>query len=67
MYCFNRRPACLGTKLVKAARAPGTTARLEEAGMNVTALGSEQFGRGMRDDLARWDRVVKASGFTTRD
>ena len=57
----------LSAEVVKGAQAADLRAKFDEAGMTVTALNRDEFARGMRDDLERWGRVVKATGFTTRD
>lgn len=57
----------LSAELVKAAKSADMRAKFEEAGMSVTALNREEFARSLQDDLARWGRVVKSTGFTTQN
>lgn len=56
----------LSAEVVRAAKASELRAKFEEAGMNLTATSREAFARGMQSDLARWDCVVKATGFQGR-
>lgn len=52
----------LNTELNKALNAPDLRKRLEDQGLNVTPSTSEDFGKLIRADLAKWAPVVKASG-----
>ena len=53
----------LNAEVAKAARAPDTRAKLEEAGYRVTATSRDEFTQAVRDDTARWAKVVKSTGF----
>lgn len=53
----------LSTQIVDGAKAPAVRSKLEEAGMRVTALNRDDFARGMKEDLAKWEKVVKSTGF----
>ncbi len=57
----------LSSEVVKITRGSDTSAKLDEAGMTVTALDRHAFGRGLEEDLARWQRVVAATGFRTQE
>ena len=57
----------LSAEIVKDAAVPEMRAKFDEQGMSVTALNRDEFARAMKSDLARWDRVVKATGFTTKE
>jgi tripartite-type tricarboxylate transporter receptor subunit TctC len=57
----------LSAEIVKDSNVPEMRAKFEEQGMSVTALNRDEFARGMKGDLARWDRVVKSTGFTTKE
>ena len=57
----------LSAEIVKDAAVPEMRAKFEEQGMSVTALNRDEFARAMKSDVARWDRVVKATGFTTKE
>jgi tripartite-type tricarboxylate transporter receptor subunit TctC len=53
----------LQAEFVKSASAPEVKQKLEDAGLRVTATGREEFARIVRDDAARWGKVVAATGF----
>lgn len=57
----------LSAEILAGARTPEMRAKFDEAGLSLAALNRDEFARGMKDDLARWDKVVKASGFTLKD
>ena len=57
----------LNAEVAKAARAPDTRAKLEEAGYRVTATSREEFAQAVREDTARWAKVVKSTGFKAQD
>lgn len=57
----------LSAEVVKITKMPDVSAKLEEAGMRVTALNREEFARSMKNDLAMWERVVKSTGFKPQE
>lgn len=57
----------LNAELVKAANAPDTRARFEASGLRVTGTTREEFARIIRNDIARWGAVVKATGFKAQE
>jgi tripartite-type tricarboxylate transporter receptor subunit TctC len=54
--------AALNGHIVKAMRSPGVSDRLAADGTAVVASSPEQFGALIKTELARWAKVVKASG-----
>ena len=60
---FNR----LSAEFVSGAKSPDVVAKYEAQGPRVTALNQEQFGAAMKADMVKWDKVVKATGFTTQN
>jgi tripartite-type tricarboxylate transporter receptor subunit TctC len=54
--------ATLNGHIVKAMRSPGVIDRLAADGTAVVASSPEQFGALIKTELARWAKVVKASG-----
>ena len=57
----------LNAEIVKAVRAPDTRAKLEEAGYRVTGTTRDEFAKSIRDDAARWAKVVKTTGFKAQE
>ena len=57
----------LNAEIVKAVKSPEGASKLEEAGFRVTGTSREQFVAIIRDETARWAKVVKASGFKALD
>lgn len=57
----------LNAEIVQATRSPETRSRLEEAGLRVTGTTRLEFARLIKDDMARWGDVVRATGFRTQD
>lgn len=53
----------LQAAFVKSATSPEVKQKLEDAGLRVTATSREEFARIVREDAARWGRVVAATGF----
>ena len=53
----------LNAAIVKAVQSPDARAKLEGNGLRVTGTSREDFARILRDDTARWAKVVKATGF----
>jgi len=56
--------ARLNGAMVKALRAPDISARMNQIGFDVVASSSEDFGRFMQEELARWTKVVQRGGIT---
>lgn len=54
--------AMANTELNKALTSPDLRKKLEDQGLDVTPGTSEQFGKLIRADIAKWGRVVKESG-----
>ena len=52
----------LNAYAVKAVRAPEVTSRLAADGTHIIASSPEQFAAHLKTELARWSKVVKASG-----
>ena len=57
----------LSAEIIKATKAPATRTRLEDAGLRVTATTREEFARLLKEDIARWGQVVKATGFKSQE
>jgi tripartite-type tricarboxylate transporter receptor subunit TctC len=53
----------LNQAVVKAVHSADGRKKLEEAGFRVTGTSREEFARQMRDDTARWAKVVADTGF----
>lgn len=53
----------LNAEIVKAMKSPEARTKLEEGGFRVTGTSREEFARIIRDDSARWAKVVNATGF----
>jgi tripartite-type tricarboxylate transporter receptor subunit TctC len=54
--------ARLNEATVKALRTPEVSERMNQIGFDVVASSPEEFGQFMRDELARWTRVVQKGG-----
>jgi tripartite-type tricarboxylate transporter receptor subunit TctC len=54
--------AKLNAEINKALRAPDLLKKLNDQGADVQGSTPEQFGKLIQDDVARWGKVVKASG-----
>lgn len=54
--------ARLNTEINKALKAPDLLKKLSDQGADVEGSTPEQFGKLIRDDIARWGKVVKESG-----
>ena len=54
--------ARLNAEINKALQSPGLRKKLGDQGADVAGSTPEQFGKLVRDDLARWGKVVKESG-----
>jgi tripartite-type tricarboxylate transporter receptor subunit TctC len=52
----------LGDSVVRAMAAPEVLERIHAIGQTPAPTGSEDFARLMREDYARWQRVVRAAG-----
>jgi tripartite-type tricarboxylate transporter receptor subunit TctC len=52
----------LAAAVIKAARSPDIRSRLLEQGAEPIGNTPEEFGRQLREEVARWARVVAASG-----
>jgi tripartite-type tricarboxylate transporter receptor subunit TctC len=52
----------LGDSVVRAMAAPEVLERINAIGQTPAPTGSEDFARLMREDYARWQRVVRAAG-----
>jgi tripartite-type tricarboxylate transporter receptor subunit TctC len=49
---------------VRALRSPDIGERMNQIGFDVVASSSEEFGRFMQEELARWTKVVQRGGIT---
>jgi tripartite-type tricarboxylate transporter receptor subunit TctC len=47
---------------LRAIDSPDVVERVQQLGQTPSPAGAEEFARYIRDDYARWGRVVKASG-----
>ena len=54
--------AKLNTEIAAVLKSPDITARLIALGAEVATTTPEEFGRIVRDDVAKWAKVVKATG-----
>jgi tripartite-type tricarboxylate transporter receptor subunit TctC len=52
----------LSASVLDAMAAPDVVARVTQVGQTPSPAGAEEFGRQIREEHARWQRVVKASG-----
>jgi tripartite-type tricarboxylate transporter receptor subunit TctC len=52
----------LGDSVLRAMSAPEVLQRINAIGQTPSPAGADEFSRMMRDDYARWQRVVKAAG-----
>ena len=57
--------ARLNADIAAAVKAPELRARLEAEGGEVVGNSSEEFGRFIRNEIAIWEKVVKAAGLRT--
>jgi tripartite-type tricarboxylate transporter receptor subunit TctC len=57
----------LNAEIVKAVKSSDASAKLEEAGFRVTGTSREELSRTIRDDTARWAKVVAATGFKAQE
>jgi tripartite-type tricarboxylate transporter receptor subunit TctC len=57
----------LSAEVVMAANSPDMRSKLDEAGMTLAALPRDRFAASMGNDVVRWDRVVKSTGFKTQE
>ncbi len=57
----------LNAEINKALKTPEGKAKLEDAGFRVTGTSRADFGKVIRDETARWGKIVKASGFKALD
>lgn len=54
----------LHAEITVALKAPDLLQRLETLGAEPSGKGPDEFGRYVRDEIAKWEKVVKASGAT---
>ena len=54
--------AKLNDAMVKALRSPDVAERMNQIGFDVVASSPDEFGRFMREEVARWTRVVQKGG-----
>src|SRR4051812_15447893 len=54
--------ARLNEAMVKALRSPEVAERMSQIGFDVVASSPEEFGKFMREEVARWTRVVQRGG-----
>lgn len=52
---------------VSAMKAPEVRDRLQGAGFRVAGSGRQEFDRLLREDIPRWEKVVKATGFKAQE
>ncbi|WP_194726411.1 Bug family tripartite tricarboxylate transporter substrate binding protein [Noviherbaspirillum malthae] len=57
----------LNTEIVKAMQAPEVKEKLQGAGFRVAGSSRQDFDRLLREDLPRWEKVVKATGFKAQE
>lgn len=57
----------LSAEIMKATQSPSTRAKLEDAGMRVTGTTPGAFARLLKEDVARWGQVIKATGFKSQE
>ena len=56
--------AKLNDAAVRALRSPDIAERMNQIGFDVVASSSEEFGKFMQDEVARWTKVVQRGGIT---
>ena len=56
--------AKLNDAAVRALRSPDIRERMNQIGFDIVASSSEEFGRFMQEELARWTKVVQRGGIT---
>jgi tripartite-type tricarboxylate transporter receptor subunit TctC len=49
-------------EVVKATKAPDVTAKMEQLGLEIICNTPEQFAKQIKDEIAKWDRVIKGAG-----
>ena len=54
--------AKLNEAMVKALRSPDVSERMNQIGFDVVASSPDEFGKFMREEVARWTRVVQQGG-----
>lgn len=57
----------LNAAVAKAMQVPEVREKFEGAGFRVTGTSRDEFAKLMRQDIARWEKVVKATGFKAQD
>ncbi len=57
----------LSAAFIAAVKSPAVRAKLEEIGFRASGMGREEFARMIREDSARWAKVVSAIGFKMID
>jgi tripartite-type tricarboxylate transporter receptor subunit TctC len=56
--------AKLNDAAVRALRSPDIGERMNQIGFDIVASSSEEFGKFMQDEIARWTKVVQRGGIT---
>jgi tripartite-type tricarboxylate transporter receptor subunit TctC len=57
----------LNGEIVKAMQAPEVREKLQGVGFRVVGSSRQEFDRLLKDDLPRWEKVVKATGFKAQE
>lgn len=57
----------LNSEVVKAMQAPEVKEKLQGAGFRIAGSSRQEFDRLLREDLPRWEKVVKATGFKAQE
>ena len=57
----------LASAIGEAVKAPETVASFEKFGNEAIAVGPAEFSAALKAEIARWQPIVKASGFTAED
>lgn len=57
----------LNAAVTSAMQAPDVREKLQGVGFRVTGTSRQEFGKMLRDDIARWEKVVKATGFKAQE
>lgn len=57
----------LNTEIVKAMQAPDVREKLQGVGFRVIGSSRQDFDRLLKEDIPRWEKVVKATGFKAQE
>jgi tripartite-type tricarboxylate transporter receptor subunit TctC len=53
-------------EVVKATKSPDVTAKMEQLGLEIICNTQEQFAQQIKDEIAKWGKVIKAANITVQ-